>query len=224
MSRLRRNGAGDIGTAEGARMGRKGWAGSPPADDLEARKRIVDAAVRSVEQRGPANTSIADVAADLGITRKTVYRYFTGTEELFMVVSEAALDRWIAQLDAATGWIEDPGDLLVETVANIVETVPRDPLLSLLLASGHTAVFGEQMLAAGSIAQARAILLSRHVDWPALGLDDESLDELVEHLVRVAHSMIVVPSDPPRTGAELRAYLRRWAVPTWRLGSGADAH
>src|SRR6186997_3246035 len=133
-------------------MVRKGWAGSPPADDTEARKRIVDAAVRSVEDRGPADTSVADVAADLGITRKTVYRYFSGTEELFMAVSEVALDRWIAQLEAATGWIEDPGDLLVETVANIVETIPRDPLLSLLLATGHTAVFSEQMLARESIA------------------------------------------------------------------------
>jgi AcrR family transcriptional regulator len=194
-------------------MGRKGWAGSPPADDTEARKRIVDAAVRSVERRGPAGTSVAEIATDLGITRKTFYRYFGGTEELFMAVSEVALDRWIAQLDAATGWIEDPGDLLVETVANIVETIPRDPLLSLLLATGHTAVFSEQMLAAESIAQARAILLSRRVDWPALGLDDEALDELVEHLIRVTHSMIVVPPDPPRTGTELRAYLRRWAVP-----------
>jgi AcrR family transcriptional regulator len=194
-------------------MGRKGWAGSPPADDVEARKRIVDAAVRSVELRGPTNTSIAEVAADLGITRKTCYRYFSGTEELFMAVSEVALDRWIAQLDAATGWIQDPAELLLETVANIVETIPRDPLLSLLLATGHTAVFSEQMLSAESIAQARAILLSRQVDWPALGLADEALDELVEHLIRVTHSMIVFPPDPPRTGAELRAYLRRWAVP-----------
>jgi AcrR family transcriptional regulator len=200
-------------------VGRKGWAGSPPADDLEARKRIVDAAVRSVEQRGPTNTSIADVAADLGITRKTFYRYFSGIEELFMAVSEVALDRWIAQLDAATGWIEEPAELLLETVANIIETIPRDPLLSLLLATGHTAVFSEQMLSAESIALARAILLSREVDWPALGLDDEALDELVEHLVRVTHSMIVVPPDPPRTGEALRAYLRRWAVPSWNLGT-----
>jgi AcrR family transcriptional regulator len=195
-------------------MGRKGWAGSPPADDAEARKRIVDAGVRSVEQRGAANTSVADVAADLGITRKTVYRYFAGTGELFTAVSEVAVDRWVAQLEAATAWIEDAQDLLVETVAHIIETLPREPLLSLLLATGHTAVFSEQMLTARSITQARTILLSRQVDWAALGLDEEALDELVEHLIRVIHSMIVVPPDPPRTGDELRAYLRRWAVPT----------
>ena len=194
-------------------MGRKGWAGSPPADDAEARKRIVDAAVRSVEERGATRTSVADVAADLGITRKTVYRYFAGTEALFSAVSEVAVDRWIAQLEAATAWIEDARDLLVETVAHIIETLPRDPLLSLLLATGHTAVFSEQMLTARSIALARSILLTRQVDWSALGLDGAALDELVEHLIRVTQSMIVVPPDPPRAGDELRAYLRRWAVP-----------
>jgi AcrR family transcriptional regulator len=163
---------------------------------------------------------VAEVATDLGITRKTVYRYFAGTEALFSAVSEVAVDRWIAQLEAATASLEDPRELLVETVAFIIETLPRDPLLSLLLATGHTAVFSEQMLTARSIAMARAILLSRQVDWPALGLDDERLDELVEHLIRVTQSMIVVPPHPPRTGDELRGYLRRWAVPA--LAPGAE--
>jgi AcrR family transcriptional regulator len=204
-------------------MGRKGWGGSPPADDAEARKRIVDAAVRSVELRGPADTSVADVAADLGITRKTVYRYFAGTEELFTAVSEVAVDRWVAELEAATAWIEDARELLVETVAHIVETLPRDPLLSLLLATGHTAVFSEQMLTGRSVTLARTILLSRQVVWPALGLEDEALDELVEHLIRVTQSLIVVPPSTPRTAAELRAYLRRWAVPPLPPSPGAPA-
>jgi AcrR family transcriptional regulator len=204
-------------------MGRKGWAGSPPADDAEARKRIIDAAVRSVEQRGPTNTSVADVAADLGITRKTFYRYFAGIEELFMAVSEVAVDRWVAQMEAATAWLQDPRELLVETVAFIIETLPRDPLLSLLLTTGHKAVFSEQMLTAKSIAHARTILLSRQVDWPAAGLGDQALDELVEHLIRVTQSLIVVPPEPPRTGDELRAYLRNWAVPDWSRSARAAA-
>jgi AcrR family transcriptional regulator len=194
-------------------MGRKGWAGSPPADDDEARKRIVDAAVRCVERRGASGTTLADIADDIGVTRKTVYRYFAGTGELFIAVGEAALDQWIVQLVAATGWIDDPRDLLVETVAYIIEQLPREPLLGLLLASGHSTVFSEQMLTRRSIGQARAILLTRQVDWFALGYDDTSLDELVEHLIRIIQSMIVVPPDPPRTGPALREYLRRWVAP-----------
>ena len=60
-------------------MGRKGWAGTPPADDAEARKRIIDAALRLVDRRGAAQTTVSDIADALGITRRTVYRYFAGT-------------------------------------------------------------------------------------------------------------------------------------------------
>ena len=63
-------------------MGRKGWGGAPPADDHEARKRIIDAAIASIERRGPQRTTLSDVAVDLGITRPTVYRYFATTDEL----------------------------------------------------------------------------------------------------------------------------------------------
>ena len=69
-------------------MGRKGWGGSPPTDDAEARKRIVDATLRTIERRGPEQTTLSDVADDLGITRRTVYRYFSSTEELFVAAAE----------------------------------------------------------------------------------------------------------------------------------------
>ena len=55
-------------------MGRKGWAGAPPADDREARKRILDAAIASIERRGPRHTTVSDIAADLGVTRSRLAR------------------------------------------------------------------------------------------------------------------------------------------------------
>ena len=41
---------------------RRGWDGSPPADDTEARKKIIDAALVCIERRGPAHTTLSDVA------------------------------------------------------------------------------------------------------------------------------------------------------------------
>lgn len=198
---------------EGVGVARKGWAGSPPADDTEARKRIVDAAVHCVEQRGPTAATVSEVAAELGVTRKTVYRYFTSTEELLLAASEVAVDRWVAHLQAATDDLHDVQELLVETVAFIVEQLPRDPLLSLLLTSGRTALFSAQMVTPHSIARARSILLTRQVDWASLGYNDAILDEMTEHLIRITQSMIVTPPHPPRHGRDLREYLRRWVAP-----------
>jgi AcrR family transcriptional regulator len=59
-----------------------GWGGDPPADAEQARARIVAATVRCIERFGPQKTHLADVATELGVTRQTVYRYFTTTEDL----------------------------------------------------------------------------------------------------------------------------------------------
>jgi AcrR family transcriptional regulator len=190
-------------------MGRKGWAGSPPSDDAEARKRIVDAAMRCIDQRGPAQTTLSHVADDLGITRRTVYRYFDGTDALFASVAEAALDGFVARIADLTADL-DVADQLVEVVAYIIEQLPHQPQLELLLANDPTNMFSRRMLAPAVIDRCRTMLEHTHIDWTAMGYDEDGLDELVEFLLRIIQSMVVAPMEPPRTGRELRAFLHRW--------------
>ncbi|AGB21668.1 transcriptional regulator [Mycobacterium sp. JS623] len=193
-------------------MGRKGWAGAPPADDTEARKRIIDTALRIVDRRGAAQTTVSDVADALGITRRTVYRYFAGTEELFTAVAEVALGSFITQVENITADLDVTGQL-VEVVAYIIERLPREPQLVLLLANDRSNMFSRSMLTSTEIKRCRAILQRTQIDWTALGYDDDTIDELVEFLLRIIQSMVIAPPDPPRSSADLRAYLRRWIGP-----------
>lgn len=198
------------GRVEG--VGRKGWGGAPPTDDAEARKRIIDATRAMIDERGAGRTALADVAEALGITRRTIYRYFTGTEDLFTAVAEVSLEGFVAEVGILTANL-NVTDQLVEVVAHIIERLPHEPLLELLLDSDRTSSFSRGMLTAGVIARCRTMLRHTHIDWAAMGYDDDMLDELVEFLLRNIQSMIVAPTDPPRTGARLRAYLRRWIGP-----------
>ena len=50
----------------------------------ETRLRITEAAVRLHTTVGPANTSVASVAEEAGVTRVTVYRHFATLDELFV--------------------------------------------------------------------------------------------------------------------------------------------
>lgn len=193
-------------------MGRKGWAGAPPADDAEARKRIVDAALRLVDRRGAAQTTVADIADALGITRRTVYRYFAGTEELFTAVAEVALGSFVAQIDRLVADL-DVASQLVEVVAYIVERLPHEPQLVLLLANDRSNTFSRAMLSPDVVARCRTILHHAQIDWQQLGFDDLTIDELIEFLLRVIQSMVIAPPDPPRSAAELRTYLHRWVGP-----------
>ncbi|GAS96364.1 transcriptional regulator [Mycolicibacterium canariasense] len=197
-------------------MGRKGWGGAPPTDDAEARKRIIDATRAMIDERGAGRTALADVSEALGITRRTIYRYFTGTEELFTAVAEVSLEGFVAQVGIRTANLSAT-DQLVEVVAYIIERLPHEPLLELLLDSDRTSSFSRGMLTADVIARCRTMLRHTHIDWAAMGYDDDTLDELVEFLLRNIQSMIVAPTDPPRTGARLRAYLRRWIGPALKV-------
>lgn len=200
-------------------MGRKGWAGSPPADDAEARKRIIDTASRLVDQRGAPQTTVSDIADALGITRRTVYRYFAGTDELFTAVAEVALGSFVAQTGRLVADL-DATSQLVEVVAYIIERLPHEPHLALLLANDRSNMFSRAMLTPDVIARSRGILQRAQIDWNHFGFDDRTMDELVEFLLRFIQSMVIAPPDPPRSSAELRAYVHRWIGPA--LAARAD--
>ena len=200
-------------------MARKGWAGSPPSDDAEARKRIVDTARRLVDRRGAANVTALDIAEALGITRRTIYRYFAGTDELFTAVAELALTGFIADIERLIVDL-DVTRQLVEVVAYIVEALPNQPQLVLLLANDRSNMFSRAMLTPEEIARCRSILQHANIDWSSMGFDDAVIDEMVEFLLRIIQSMVVAPLDPPRSGVQLRAFLHRWIGPALGAGSG----
>ena len=69
------------------------------------------------------------------------------------------------------------------------------------------------------IARCRVILQHTHIDWAALGYDEDAIDELVEFLLRMIQSMVIAPPDPPRTGAR----VARVSAPVDRPGAQLTA-
>ncbi|WP_216911100.1 TetR/AcrR family transcriptional regulator [Nocardia noduli] len=196
-------------------MGRKGWGGQPPDDDNDARKRILDAALRCIEIHGPANTTLSSIAEELAITRRTVYRYFASTQELFAAAAEVALIGFMAQIEA-TMRITDVADQITEMVALIIERLPDEPLLALVLANDPADYFGRRILRRDVIVYTRKVLETSEIDWAADGYDRQRLDELAEFLLRTIHSMVVAPAEPPKRDTDLRTYLSRWIGPALR--------
>lgn len=85
----------------------------------ETRRRITEAAVRLHTTVGPAQTSIASVADEAGVTRLTVYRHFSDLDELFV----ACRAHWMAQLP--------PPDASRWAAIGDLETRVRDALTEL---------------------------------------------------------------------------------------------
>jgi AcrR family transcriptional regulator len=194
-------------------VGRKGWGGSPPNDDDDARMRILEAAVRCVDRSGAAATTIGDIASELEVTRPTIYRYYDGIDAVFLAVAKVAFDSWAARMERHTAHLDDPIELVVESTAYVIEHLPDEPLLTLTLSSGRSDEFSALMYTPEAIATGRALLLHSRIDWTGLGYDARQLDELVEVLMRIIQSMLVTPGGPTRRGKQLRTYLLRWLGP-----------
>lgn len=189
-----------------------GWAGAAPASDEEAVARILAAAGKAIDERG-ADFSIADVARTLGVTRQTVYRYFPSTEALLMQAGVIAASDFLERLSTHLQGITDPADAATEAIATALEWLPKDKHIGLLLSPGRTPALTESVTSDLGLQFAQSVVRHFDVDWGAAGFDDNDLDELAEHLLRVIQSFVIDPGRPPRTGAALRGYLRRWVAP-----------
>jgi AcrR family transcriptional regulator len=186
-----------------------GWSGSAPATDEEAIARILEAAGQAIDAQG-ADFSIADVARTLGVTRQTVYRYFPSTDALLVAAAVHAASGFQARLAAHLRGITDPADAVAEAVATTLEWLPADKHLGLLLMPGRPNPHTESVTSDVALDFAHSMLRQFDVDWVGLGFGDGDLDELAEHLLRIIQSFVIDPGRPPRQGAELREYLRRW--------------
>jgi AcrR family transcriptional regulator len=186
-----------------------GWSGSAPATDEEAIARILDAASKAIDERG-ADFSIADVARTLGVTRQTVYRYFPSTDALLVAAAVHAASGFLDRLTAHLQGITDPAEAVAEAVATALEWLPKDKHLGLVIAPGRPNAHTEGVTSDVALDFAHSMVRRFDVDWAGLGFTDADLDELAEHLLRIIQSFVIDPGRPPRTGQELRVYLRRW--------------
>jgi AcrR family transcriptional regulator len=199
----------------GCRMAKKrrGWGGSPPDDDDQARERIVEAAMRCLSETGVEGFSLSIVADEVAVTRPTVYRYFSSTDELFAAVAANAAARFTALQAKHLAGISNPAEWVVEAVAFAIERVPKDSNLMLLLSAGRADLFGRGFTGNEAMAISRELFERSSVDWAAAGFERRDLDEIEEVMLRVLHSVLASPPRRPLRGAALRAHLRRWLAP-----------
>ncbi|GAA3512585.1 TetR/AcrR family transcriptional regulator [Aeromicrobium panaciterrae] len=193
-----------------------GWGGRPPLDADEARARILTATCERLAESG--STSTAEIADLLGVTRQTVYRYFPTTNDLLNAAAMYAVNELQENLvgHVAAASKGDPAEAVVEVVAYVYEHLRDDPALKRLVAPGQISTTIAELTAPSSIALGGKLLTDIDIDWSGIGLTQDEQLELVEHLLRTLQSFFLDPGDPPRTGDDLRAYLRRWVAPALR--------
>ncbi|ORM30624.1 TetR/AcrR family transcriptional regulator [Williamsia sp. 1135] len=189
-----------------------GWSGATPKSDDEAVDRILTAARTVVDERGD-DFNIAEVARLLGVTRQTVYRYFSRADELLAATAIRAADDYLAELAEHLVGEVRPAQAVIEAVAYTLETLPRQPHLSVLLAPSQQGKYSAGITSDTARGFGQMMLSRLDIDWQAAGFDERALDELVEFVLRLIQSFVIDPGSPPRNAEDLRSYLERWLGP-----------
>ncbi|MEQ0558536.1 TetR/AcrR family transcriptional regulator [Amycolatopsis sp. NEAU-NG30] len=195
-------------------MGHHGWRGNPPGTEDEARRRIVEAATACLDRVGLAKTNLSDVAAEAGVTRQTVYRYFPGLKDILRAVALAGVEEFAGRMARHLATFGSAAEAAVESVVFAVRTVPGEPHLGLLLQAGEADFFTDGVISPLGFSFGARILRTVPVDWAAAGITtDEDLEGLAEVLMRLFMSFLQYPATRPRDDDELRALVRRWIGP-----------
>ena len=95
--------------------------------------RYLDAALRCFTRYGITRTTAADVAAELGVTRATVYRHGGSVEALARALFVRELHRLLTRIPAHIG-TEPDADTVVAIVTLVAESARAHPVLAKLLA------------------------------------------------------------------------------------------
>ena len=185
------------------------WDGDPP-QAAAARERLLAATSRCIARDGLAGTSIAAVAAEAGVSRQTVYRYFAGRDELAKQTIFSTAEALSEQIASHVAQLTDPADIVVEALVLGLAEVRSDPVLHAIWDSASPdGLVAEIITHPAGIAWARRPL-ARAVELA--GWSDADADTAIEFFLRISLSLMISAS-PERSDEELRVFLYRHLIP-----------
>ena len=193
---------------QGTDQERLSWRGSSPLAPA-ARQRLVEAASGCIAREGLEAASMAMIAAEAGVSRATVYRYFSSREAL---VGQALLEA----AAAIRGKIRDqirgcgtPADMIVEAVVCGLALIREDPVLHAVSGALNLGGFVSARIDPQGIVWTRETLA---LAIEAAGWSEPETDSAIEFVLRIFFSLASSPSRE-RSDDELRAFLYRHLAP-----------
>jgi AcrR family transcriptional regulator len=182
--------------------------GVPPVPPPELDP-YLDAAARCFARFGITRTRVPDIAAEVGVSRVTVYRQAGTVEDLARMLLARDMHRLLMALPAVAQGAVGP-ETVVRLVETIIEHARSHPVLTKVL-EDEPHLLGPVLVSdlgtvAGRVADVVVPLLDALMDAGHLARRDARV--VAEWLVRLTVTLILAP--PP---GDLRAFLSELLVP-----------
>jgi AcrR family transcriptional regulator len=192
---------------------------SPPESELKGKRaatchRLMNAAATIIVRSGFSAVSMTSIAEEAGITRQTVYRYFSNASDVISATLIRA-GREVLEAQYLVYREEgDPRDLIVTSVLTALRLITHNVLLVKSLTSGGSPRLGfiaglDSEIADRSVEELRPI-------GDAVGWDKKERYEVNEVIVRCVNSYLMMPPRDQRESS-IRADLYKRLIPALGL-------
>jgi AcrR family transcriptional regulator len=185
---------------------------------------VLDAAAHCYLRLGVDKTTASDIAAEVGISRATLYRRFGSHEVIFLAVLARESEEMAEAAQIHLQGVEDPGERVLEGMMFALGEIGRRPV--------HAAIFGgdsaawaanrairEEALRRIGEAGVRPLVASPLAEGE---LSEADMSDLVDWILRILISYAAVPGDGGRDAAAIRRQLTEWFLPAFQrvVGGG----
>ena len=169
------------------------------------RWRLLEAVVEATARRGYAETTVADVIAVAGVSRKTFYEHFADKEAAFLATYDVVADQVIAALVAAGAAHASPDARRTAQVEHFVAILDRDRAVA--------RVFMVDVQGAGPVALRRRAAVNQRFAEALFGdapVPAVRRDAVVGGVNQVLAAALLAPRSPSlaRLAAPLAAFVR----------------
>lgn len=147
---------------------------------------------------------MAEIAAEAGVSRPTLYAYFTSRDEIIERAVIDAVRTFVDDVVVRALRFDSPAERLVETTLFCVRCIREDPVLATRFGGAD---LRRRPLDTDELTLARVCLR------PVADLEPDleaRIDEMAEVAARVVTSLVARDPPRPRTAVEERAFLLHW--------------
>jgi AcrR family transcriptional regulator len=180
--------------------------------------RILDAALEQFALVGIRRTSADDIARRAGVNRTTLYRRMGNKDDIVRSAIIHEIRGMLAQIEAEVGSIQDVSERIVDGTVLTVMLLRDNRVLRQSLAVDRGETLAQITLGAGEALRVGAVFVAEQIRRARtdLGLPaGDDVDTLAAILVRLVHSLVVIPDGPPdlTSSEQLRTFAQTMILP-----------
>ncbi len=107
-------------------------------EKTDLKELLIDAAETCFEKKGVAHTSMLDVAAEAGVSRTSLYKYYPRIDDVLQAAFVREFDRFEVRIVSKLNSCKSAEERLLETIVGIAENVPKSSWIGSLVSGPRT--------------------------------------------------------------------------------------